>query len=403
MPSVPSVAEIKNKGFDKSFWQKHRDSKVSGHGVGKKINEVRKIADKGGMVAAKYVPNGDALIKVQRIYKNLFDVLENAKKTATDYGRKDTIKFCQNFMQAVKERQLDAQTLCEQALNSAADIKKNEDIKTANELKKVLQGHLVTLKGLLKNAVDLHKVSTTNLGVIKTLMKKNPPSPQELAVARQCISNLTDCSKQWGVVGKDALKFAPTWNLKKYPEHSKKVCADVLKTLDTTHGAILTMLKGKIQMDEVHKAADEVEKAEARMYAAAVKPQGDKASQLLIKMKNLEDSIADSMVSLRASMKNKKADPTVTFNTAETMEAILVEGLKKLAVKATELRSMNFDVEAKSWLPAVTRHFTSQTKLHLKAITAAKLALPKTTKTYKNAKTEVAKMLKVLSKEMEGA
>ena len=139
------------------------------------------------------------------------------------------------------------------------------------------------------------------------------------------------------------------------------------------------------------------------MYAAAVKPQGEKASQLLIKMKVLEVAITDSMISLRASMKSKKADPTVTFNTAEAMENTLAAGLKKLADKATELRSMNFDVEAKKWPPAATKHFTSQTKLHLKAITAAKLALPKTTKTYNNAKTEVAKMLKVLSKEMEGA
>lgn len=403
MPSVPTVAEIKSKGFDKAYWQKYRDSRLSKMGIGKCIIAVRKVAGKDGLVLPKFVLNGQDLVKVLAIYSNLYNALKGAKDKAVKLKKSDSEKFCLNFMQAVKDRQEDAREICYQAQNSAVDAQKNEEIKQANELKKTMVQHLNTLKDTLKEAVNTQKVSAANLKIVNDLMKKNPPTPQEIAMARKGVINLNACGKQWAAIGKNAAKFAPTWNLKKFPEHSKQILANVAKTLDTTHGAILKMLQGKISADVIAKAAENVCKAEARMYAAAVKGQGEKASKMLIAMKKLDDGIEDSMASLRASAADKKSNPQFTYANAETMMTNLDVGLKKLAERANELKQMKMDEESKKWPKDATKYFTPETKLHIKSITAAKMTLPNTKKNYVSAKAETQKILKVVARQMEGA
>lgn len=157
---------IWSEGFDKKFWQKHRDSCCKKIPVEAELEAIKKVA------GVKGEPQGlklSQLREIKPLYEKAVTVMKKAQSQAKSKGKEWTAKFCGKYIEILGkyetarqklEQELSAQGLAAEEAALAANEKKNAQQQQAaqEQPSEAEQKQIAALKKALDQALGLLKL-----------------------------------------------------------------------------------------------------------------------------------------------------------------------------------------------------------------------------------------------------
>lgn len=354
----PTTSDVMKKGFEVKYWQKYRDKKVKGSGVGEAIRGLRTFCGADGQIESKHLTNSSDYIDVKKAFDKLLGAIKTARKTAEKYKKQATIDYCDTFTIATLKRHKEAEKTCRQIMKNPGSNMDSKKMKEAKEIEKAIKLHLQFAKDTLSKAQAIAKKTAEQVAIVTTGVNKNPPTVQDLAKMRVAAETLEKIRTSWIGLAKHCDAVGTTWTMSKLPEHLKPKLAPMLNQIENKiYPKILMLVKAKVQKNAITNAYELCNKAEAKLLTSMVVDESKKAKILYKAIQNQDKQLQTALTTMDSSVHGGKLNDAAKLQLIDLGKTRFKKAQTETKAKYAVLNKLTTPEDWKKWSKDAVKHF----------------------------------------------